>query len=113
MVHIYNGTLLSHKKEQNNAICSDMDGPRDYHAKWCQTGKDKGNMRSLICGVWKNDTNGLIYKIETDSQTSKTNLWLPKGKGEGKDGSGVWDWHMHTIINGSRIAQGSLCNILW
>ena len=28
----------------------------------------------------KYDTNELIYKAETDSQTSKTNLWLPKGK---------------------------------
>ena len=26
----------------------------------------------------------LIYKTETDSQTSKTNLWLPKGKGGGE-----------------------------
>ena len=23
--------LLSHKKERNNALCSHMDGPRDYH----------------------------------------------------------------------------------
>ena len=28
-VHIYNGILLSHKQEWNNAICSNMDGPRD------------------------------------------------------------------------------------
>ena len=28
MVHIYNRVLLSHKKEQNNAICSTRDGPR-------------------------------------------------------------------------------------
>lgn len=28
----------------------------------------------------KYDTNGLIYKTETDSQTWKTNLGLPKGK---------------------------------
>jgi len=27
----------------------------------------------------KKDTNELIYKTETDSQTSKTNLWLTKG----------------------------------
>ena len=24
-----------------NAICSNMDGPRDYHIKWSQTQKDK------------------------------------------------------------------------
>ena len=30
--------------------------------------------------TFKNDTNELIYKTETDSQISKTNLWLPKGR---------------------------------
>ena len=29
MVHIHNGMLLSHKIEQNNAICSIMDGTRE------------------------------------------------------------------------------------
>ena len=33
VLHIYNGILLRHKKEQNNAICRNMDGPRDYHTK--------------------------------------------------------------------------------
>ena len=33
MVHIHNGILLSHTKEQNNAICSNMDGTRDSHIK--------------------------------------------------------------------------------
>ena len=31
----------------------------------------------------KDDTNELIYKRETDSQTQKANLWIPKGKGGG------------------------------
>ena len=31
----------------------------------------------------KNDTNEHIYKMETDSQTQKTNLWLPKEEGRG------------------------------
>ena len=30
---IHNGILLSPKKEQNNAICSDMGGPRDDPTK--------------------------------------------------------------------------------
>ena len=29
----------------------------------------------------ENDTDEFIYKTETYSQTEKTNLWLPKGKG--------------------------------
>ena len=34
-----------------------------------QTEKDKYHMISLICGIFKNDTNELIDKTETDSQT--------------------------------------------
>ena len=28
-----------------------MDGPRDYHAKWSKSDKDKYPMISLICGI--------------------------------------------------------------
>ena len=48
-------------------------------------------MISLTCGIFKNDANELIYKTETDSQTQKTNLQLPKGKGRGRDKLGGWD----------------------
>ena len=33
MVHSCNGILLSCKKELSNAICSNTNGPRDYHPK--------------------------------------------------------------------------------
>ena len=33
VVHIYNGILISHNEVGNIAICSNMDGPRDYHTK--------------------------------------------------------------------------------
>ena len=33
----------------------------------------------------KYDTNEVVYKTEIDSQTQKTNLWLPKGKVEDLD----------------------------
>ena len=55
-----------------------MDGPRDYHTKRCKSEKDKYNMISLICGISKkNDTNELIYKI----QTHKKQIYVTKGKG--------------------------------
>ena len=40
-VYIHNGILLSHKKEQNNAICSNMDGPRDSHTKWSKSKRER------------------------------------------------------------------------
>ena len=51
--------------------------------------KNKYHMISLTCGILKNDTNELIYKTKTDSQTSKTNLWLPKWKSGERDKLGV------------------------
>ena len=35
---------FSHKKEWNNAIYSNMDGPRGYHTKWSKS--DGGNQIS-------------------------------------------------------------------
>ena len=37
---------------------------------------------TYMCNL-KNDTNNSIHKTETDPQTYKTNLGLPKGKWEG------------------------------
>ena len=51
VVHIQDGTLLSHKKEWNKVICSNMDGPRDYYNKWSKSDKDKYHTTSLICGI--------------------------------------------------------------
>ena len=45
-----------------------------------QTEKNKYHMISLIC-----DTNELVYKRETDSQTQKMILWLSKQKGRGRE----------------------------
>ena len=39
-----------------------------------QTEKDKYHMLSLIHGILKNNTNELIYKSKTNSQTEKTIL---------------------------------------
>ena len=41
LVQIYNGILLGHNKEFNNAICNNMDGPRDYHIKWSKSDRNR------------------------------------------------------------------------
>ena len=52
MEHIYNGILLSHKKELNNAICSNMDTTGDYPTKWSKSErKGQNHMISLKCGL--------------------------------------------------------------
>ena len=76
----------------SNAICSNMDGPREYHTKWSKPDRE----RQILCDIaymWnlKNNTNEFIYKTETDSETWKTNLRLPKERGGVRDKLGVWD----------------------
>ena len=49
VVHIYNGILLSHKKEQNNVICSNVDATRIIIlSEVSQKEKDKYHIISLI-----------------------------------------------------------------
>ena len=69
MVPIYNGILVI-KKEWNNAICSNMDGPRDDHTKWSKSdrGRQVSHDITYMHNLIKNDTNELIYTTETDSQ---------------------------------------------
>ena len=69
MWYIY-GILLSHKKEWNDAICSNMDGTRGYHTKWSQSDRERQILYDITC-MWnlKYDTNDHTYETETDSQT--------------------------------------------
>ena len=55
MVYIHNGILLSHKKEQNNAICSNMNGTRDSHTKWSKSERERQIPYDITC-IWN-----LIY----------------------------------------------------
>ena len=59
------------KKEWNNAICSNMDGPRDDHTKWSKSDRERQILYDItyMWNLKKNETNELIYKTETDSQT--------------------------------------------
>ena len=53
----------------------------------------------------KNTTSETVCQTETDSQTQKTNLWLPKGEG-GRDKLGVWDQQIQTAIHKIEKQQG-------
>ena len=48
--HVYKGILFSHKKEWNNATCSNIDGPKNYHTKWSKL--DKESKHYMIFIIW-------------------------------------------------------------
>ena len=68
VVHIYNGILLSPKKEQNNATYSNMDASRSYYTKWSKSERERQTPYDITY-MWnlKYVTNEPIYKTETDS----------------------------------------------
>ena len=83
VVQIYDGIVFRNKKEWNNAICSKMDGLRDYHTE----SDRQRHMLSLIFVIQKkkkNDTHQLIYKMEINSQT-----WIMNFQSWGR---GRWGW---------------------
>ena len=65
MVHIQRN--ISHKKEQNNAICSNMNGPRDCHTEWSKSDRQIYDI-AYMWNLKKMGTNELVYKIEVESQ---------------------------------------------
>ena len=85
-----NRILLSHKKEWNNAICSNMDGPRDDHAEWSKSDRETQTLHIIYVWNLKNSTNEPIYK--TDRLTDVANkVMVSKGKRRSRDKLGVWD----------------------
>ena len=51
VVYLYNGLLLSHKKEQNYAICRDVNGPRVYHTEWGKSEREK-QLSDIKAYIW-------------------------------------------------------------
>ena len=67
---MYNEILLGYEKGQNNAIWSNMDGPRGCDTEWSQPYREGEILYDTSYAESKiNDTSELIYKTETDSQT--------------------------------------------
>ena len=84
VAHTRRGLPLSHGRECDSAICSNVGGPRDYHTKR----RKSDRARQMPCDITgmqnlKYGTNELSCKTQRDSQLQGTKLWLPRGGGWG------------------------------
>ena len=94
MAHIYNGILLSHKKEWNWVICRDVDGPRDCYTEWSTSEREK--QISYINGYmwnlekWYRWTGWQGRNRDTDVQ----NKCMDTKGGSRGGGGGVMNWEI-------------------
>ena len=70
VVKIYNGILLSHKKEWNWVICRDVDGPRVCHTEWSEPEREK-QISYINAYMWnlKNRTDEPICRAGIETWT--------------------------------------------
>ena len=87
--------LPSHKKEWNNAICSNMDGPRDFYTKWSESERERLSQKEILHGIvymwhlkkWYKWT----YLQNRNRLTDIENKLMVTKEEEGIDKSGIWD----------------------
>ena len=109
MVHMYKAIFLSHQKAHNNAICSNMDRPRDFHTSWSKSDIENQIYDTAYMWSLKESTNELTYKTGVTYVENK--LTVTRG----------WEtwidiftplyikWRTKTYC----IAQETLLNTLW
>ena len=87
----YNGILLSHKKEWNNAICNNMDVPRDDQTKEVRERKTHTRRYRLYAESkrWHRWTS---LGNRNRRRPQRTDLGLPGGREEGEWGRMGWEF---------------------
>ena len=84
------------KKEQNNASCNDMDGPRNCHNEWSRSDRERQiydianmwNLKKPCRWTYLQNGNWVKYRKEIYGYQR----W-------GRDKLGDWDWHIYTNIH--------------
>ena len=75
MLHIYHGILFNHNKEWNNVICSNMDGPRDYHTEWSKLEEERQIYDiTYIWNLIKMIQNNLFIKKKQTNRFKKQSM---------------------------------------
>ena len=124
VVHIYNGVLLSHKKEQIWVSGSEVDEPRAYYTEWSKSEREKQMLsihtyvlfglqvdQILDCEKIKPvNPKGNKYWIfigRTDAEAETPILWPPDMKnwliGKDPDAGKDWRWKEKGMTEGKMV----------
>ena len=115
MAHLYNGILLSHRKNKIlSFVTTGVDLEGIMLSEINQTEKDKYHIISLICGIIKTKQTN---KTESNSHTQRTHWGLPKGKRVGgcvKKVKGLRsaNWYLQNSHRDVKCSTGNISIIL-
>ena len=98
VVHIYNGMLLSQKKERNSAICRDVDRTRDCHTERSKSEREKQMSCDITCICNLEKWYRWPYLQSRNRDTDVKNKLMDTKGGAGVGWLGNWDWHIYTTI---------------
>ena len=113
-----NGILFSHKNKWNWVICRDMDGPRECHTEWSESGRQKQTSCISACAIWlllltsfsvlrALSTLRMMFQGEGSSY-HKSSSWTRKAK------LGPW---LPTLLSETQITQATnlrkSCRRIW
>ena len=87
MVHTYNGILISHKKEQTNAFCSNQGANRDSPTKWSKTESERQIPYDYNLHVESQRGHKWTYLGKRNRLTDMENRFVV-AKEEGREGVG-------------------------
>ena len=96
VVHVYNGILLSQKKEGNWVVCRDLDISRDCHTEWSKSERAKQisyiNTYIWNLGKWYRWTGLQGRNRDTDVENKRMDTKGGKVVGQAAGGGGMnWE----------------------
>ena len=104
VVRIYNGVLLSHKKERNWVICRDVGGSRDCHTEWNKSEREK-QILYINAYMWNlekwyrwTSLQGRNWDTDVENKRMDTKGGIGQGWGWWCDELGDWDWYVYTDV---------------
>ena len=79
VVHIYNGIILSHKKEWIWVGWTETEEPRACYTEWSKSEKYIYHILMHIYGILKNGTEEPICRAGLETKTCRMDVWTQQG----------------------------------
>ena len=89
--YTYSGILLSHKKEWNKAICSNVDEPWYDHSKWSKSNWERQISHDIYMGSLKRWYKWTYLQNRHRLTDLENKFMVTKGKGRVRGKLGGWD----------------------